>query len=207
MRGKCVVGKCICQAESFLKESLLSTVAEDRYEPLVSAMGGLLDHILSTAKKSLGVTVRHNTLLGYASLGCFCSPMVLLQTSRVYATVPAYFNDAEKRATSDIYEVAGYKVERVTSEPVAGAFFVLSQDHLQSSDTRGVLVVDKGGGTLDITILEQTPGKACCLWECYCGYLLHDHMSDFCQACRRPRGRGLHISSIGLCRQHIPGGL
>ena len=54
----------------------------------------------------------------------------------MYATVPAYFNDAEKRATIDIYKVAGYTVERVTSEPVAGSFFVLSQHHLQSSDTR-----------------------------------------------------------------------
>lgn len=86
--------------------------------------------------------------------------MLLLQTAKVFATVPAYFNDAEKRATIDIYKVAGYTAERVTAEPVAGAFFVLSQDHLQSSDTRGVLVFDKGGGTLDITILEQTPGKA-----------------------------------------------
>lgn len=57
-----VKGKCFVTAYAKLISSgvaLLCTVAEDKYVPLVSAMGLLLDEIMSKAKKSLGVTVRH----------------------------------------------------------------------------------------------------------------------------------------------------
>ena len=66
-------------------------------------------------------------------------------------SVPAYFNDARRRATKRAGELAGLKVERIISEPTAAAIaYGLYQ---QNKNTR-FLVFDLGGGTFDVSILE-----------------------------------------------------
>lgn len=66
-------------------------------------------------------------------------------------SVPAYFNDAQRKATKQAGEMAGLTVERIISEPTAAAIaYGLNQ---KDADTK-FLVFDLGGGTFDISILE-----------------------------------------------------
>lgn len=66
-------------------------------------------------------------------------------------SVPAYFNDAQRKATKRAGELAGFVVERIVSEPTAAAIaYGLNQ---KDADTK-FLVFDLGGGTFDVSILE-----------------------------------------------------
>lgn len=70
-------------------------------------------------------------------------------------TVPAYFNDAQRKATKEAGEIAGLKVQRIVNEPTAAALaYGLDKD---DSDKR-IAVFDLGGGTFDISILELGDG-------------------------------------------------
>ncbi|MDD6772237.1 molecular chaperone HscC [Inconstantimicrobium porci] len=70
-------------------------------------------------------------------------------------SVPAYFNDAQRKATKRAGELAGLKVERLISEPTAAA--VAYGLHENQDDTQ-FLVFDLGGGTFDVSILELFEG-------------------------------------------------
>ncbi len=67
-------------------------------------------------------------------------------------TVPAYFTDAQRQATKEAGEIAGFEVLRILNEPTAAA---LAYD-LRSEDTERVLVYDLGGGTFDVSVVEIT---------------------------------------------------
>ncbi|NCT82556.1 MAG: Hsp70 family protein [Comamonadaceae bacterium] len=70
-------------------------------------------------------------------------------------TVPAYFNEAQRRATRTAGEIAGLKVERLLNEPTAaGLAYGLQQRPEHSS----FLVFDLGGGTFDVSVLEYFDG-------------------------------------------------
>ncbi|MCI8517564.1 MAG: molecular chaperone HscC [Hungatella sp.] len=66
-------------------------------------------------------------------------------------SVPAYFDDARRRATKRAGELAGLKVERIISEPTAAA---IAYGLYQSQAQARFLVFDLGGGTFDVSILE-----------------------------------------------------
>lgn len=67
-------------------------------------------------------------------------------------TVPAYFNDSEKKATKDAGEMAGFNVLQVINEPTAAAIsYGVSKE---SSNSQKVFVFDLGGGTFDVTTLD-----------------------------------------------------
>ena len=66
-------------------------------------------------------------------------------------SVPAYFNDARRKATKHAGELAGLKVERIISEPTAAA---VAYGLYDMQDVAKVLVFDLGGGTFDVSILE-----------------------------------------------------
>lgn len=73
------------------------------------------------------------------------------EVTEAVISVPAYFNDARRKATKRAGELAGLKVERIISEPTAAAIaYGLYQEN---KDTR-FLVFDLGGGTFDVSILE-----------------------------------------------------
>lgn len=79
---------------------------------------------------------------------------VYLDTSveEAVISVPAYFNDAQRKATKRAGELAGFVVERIVSEPTAAAIaYGLNQ---KTADSK-FLVFDLGGGTFDVSILEQ----------------------------------------------------
>ncbi len=65
-------------------------------------------------------------------------------------TVPAYFDDAQRKATKDAGEIAGLKVRRVINEPTAAA---LAYGFNKKNDEQ-IAVYDLGGGTFDVSILE-----------------------------------------------------
>ena len=67
-------------------------------------------------------------------------------------SVPAYFNDARRRATKKAGELAGLKVERIISEPTAAA---IAYGLYQNKEHARFLVFDLGGGTFDVSILEH----------------------------------------------------
>jgi molecular chaperone HscC len=70
-------------------------------------------------------------------------------------TVPAYFDDLQRRATRDAGTIAGLTVERIINEPTAAA---LSYGlHRRHRELRAV-VLDLGGGTFDVTVLEIIEG-------------------------------------------------
>ena len=71
-------------------------------------------------------------------------------------TVPAYFNDNQRNATKDAARIAGLEVLRLVNEPTA-ASLAYGLDRL--AEELRIAVVDFGGGTLDVTIVEF--GKAC----------------------------------------------
>ncbi len=70
-------------------------------------------------------------------------------------TVPAYFSDAQRKATRAAGELAGLKVERLLNEPTAAALAYGMHD--MRAETR-FLVFDLGGGTFDVSILEMFEG-------------------------------------------------
>ncbi|HEX8490243.1 MAG TPA: molecular chaperone DnaK [Chthoniobacterales bacterium] len=75
--------------------------------------------------------------------------------SRAVITVPAYFNDAQRSATKQAGELAGFTVERIVNEPTAAAL-AYGLDKLGSRSK--IAVYDLGGGTFDISILELNNG-------------------------------------------------
>jgi len=70
-------------------------------------------------------------------------------------TVPAYFNDRQRRATRRAGEMAGLKVDRLLNEPTAAA---LAHGIHEKEDKNPFLVFDLGGGTFDVSIVEIFEG-------------------------------------------------
>lgn len=76
------------------------------------------------------------------------------KVSQAVITVPAYFNDAQRQATKDAGRIAGLEVLRIINEPTAAAL-AFSQD--RGGDGK-IMVVDSGGGTHDVSILDIGSG-------------------------------------------------
>ena len=70
-------------------------------------------------------------------------------------TVPAYFNDAQRQATKEAGEIAGFNVLRVVNEPTAAA---LAYGLDKGGKEQTVLVFDLGGGTFDVSLLDLADG-------------------------------------------------
>lgn len=67
-------------------------------------------------------------------------------------TVPAYFNEAQRKATIDAGKIAGIEVLSIINEPTAAALaFGISKANAQEQK---VMVYDLGGGTFDVTVIE-----------------------------------------------------
>jgi molecular chaperone DnaK len=76
------------------------------------------------------------------------------KVKKAVITVPAYFNDSQRKATKDAGEIAGLEVLRIINEPTAASLaYGLGEDKNEK-----VAVFDLGGGTFDISILEISEG-------------------------------------------------
>ncbi|HUX90777.1 MAG TPA: molecular chaperone DnaK [Gallionellaceae bacterium] len=74
---------------------------------------------------------------------------------KVVVTVPAYFDDNQRAATKDACRIAGLEVVRLVNEPTA-ASLAYGLDRL--GEELRIAVIDLGGGTLDVTIMEFGKG-------------------------------------------------
>ena len=70
-------------------------------------------------------------------------------------SVPAYFNDTQRKATKQAGEMAGLTVERLVNEPTAAAIAYGLHDKPEHSQ---FMVLDLGGGTFDVSIMEYFSG-------------------------------------------------
>ncbi|HFC03981.1 MAG TPA: molecular chaperone DnaK [Nitratifractor salsuginis] len=69
-------------------------------------------------------------------------------------TVPAYFNDSQRKATKEAGTIAGLNVLRIINEPTSAALAY----GLDKKESENIAVYDLGGGTFDVTILETGDG-------------------------------------------------
>ncbi len=76
------------------------------------------------------------------------------EVKQAVITVPAYFNDSQRKATKDAGEIAGLEVLRIINEPTAAALAY----GLDKKKDQNIAVYDFGGGTFDVSILEIGDG-------------------------------------------------
>lgn len=74
---------------------------------------------------------------------------------KAVVTVPAYFDDNQRSATKDACRIAGIEVARLVNEPTAAS---LAYGLDRADEDLRIVVVDFGGGTLDVTIMEFGKG-------------------------------------------------
>jgi molecular chaperone HscC len=123
-------------------------------------------HTVTAFKRYMGT--RHKTQLGKLSFSPEELSALMLKSLKADAeaylgetveeavvTVPAYFNDKQRKATRRAGELAGLKVERLINEPTAAA--LAYGLHQRDKETK-FLVFDLGGGTFDVSILEIFEG-------------------------------------------------
>ena len=104
----------------------------ERAMSAVELSGHVLDALRSDAERALGTSV-----------------------VRCVITVPAYFDDAQRHATRQAAELAGLHVERILNEPTAAAIAY----GLHKRDDESVFaIVDLGGGTFDVCVMELFEG-------------------------------------------------
>jgi heat shock 70kDa protein 1/2/6/8 len=68
-------------------------------------------------------------------------------------TVPAYFNDSQRKATIDAGTIAGLNVMRIINEPTAAALAYGLQKRANCVEERKIFIFDLGGGTFDVSLL------------------------------------------------------
>lgn len=78
------------------------------------------------------------------------------EVKKAVITVPAYFNDAQRTATKNAGEIAGLEVVRMINEPTA-ACLAYGLDKV-SEELLKICVLDLGGGTFDVTVMEYGEG-------------------------------------------------
>ena len=77
------------------------------------------------------------------------------EVTEAVISVPAYFNEHQRKATKIAGQLAGFKVERLISEPTAAAIAFGVNNDIDSST---IMVFDLGGGTFDVSLLEIDDG-------------------------------------------------
>lgn len=78
-----------------------------------------------------------------------------MPVNRAVISVPAYFDDIQRRETAEAGKLAGFTVERIINEPTAAA---LSYGIGHLEEESHILIYDLGGGTFDVTVLELFEG-------------------------------------------------
>jgi molecular chaperone DnaK len=114
------------------KNSSVNIMFNDKESQPAEISAKVLGQLKADAEKYLGATV-----------------------TKAVITVPAYFNDDQRKATRDAGRIAGLEVERIINEPTAAA---LAYGIDKKGKDEKVVVYDLGGGTFDVSILEISDG-------------------------------------------------
>ncbi|MFT7670768.1 MAG: molecular chaperone HscC, partial [Planctomycetota bacterium] len=77
------------------------------------------------------------------------------KVTRAVISVPAYFNEHQREATRMAAELAGLEAQRIINEPTAAA---LTYGLVDKDQDKKILVLDLGGGTFDVTLMEVFEG-------------------------------------------------
>ncbi|KAL5963780.1 Heat shock cognate 70 kDa protein, partial [Taenia solium] len=112
-------------------------------------------------------------------------------------TVPAYFNDSQRKATIDAGKIAGLNVMRIINEPTAAALaYGLSRRLDRKSN---VLIFDLGGGTLDVSIIfirnKKFEVKAVCSDTHLGGGDLDSRLVNYCVKKFKQEHEGIDLTS------------
>lgn len=83
------------------------------------------------------------------------SKLIDTEVKDVVITCPAYFGDAERKATKTAGEIADLNVIEIISEPTAAAIYY---GCVKADGDKTILVYDLGGGTFDVTVMRVTEG-------------------------------------------------
>lgn len=140
-------------------ELLVGLAARERQSTNPDRTAALFKRYMGTTRKiSLGKkSYRPEDLssLVLASLKRDAEVHLGQEVTSAVITVPAYFNDKQRRATRMAGELAGLKVERLINEPTAAALsFGIHERELEEP----FLVFDLGGGTFDVSLVEMFDG-------------------------------------------------
>ncbi|MDC0717484.1 Hsp70 family protein [Nannocystis bainbridge] len=152
-----------------LTPSAVSLLDDGRWVVGAAARARLVTHPEATAavfKRDMG-TSRTYSIGGREFTPQALSAMVLRSlkedteaalgqpVERAVITVPAYFGELQRSATREAGQIAGFKVERLVHEPTAAA---LAYGLHAADREQRVVVLDLGGGTFDVTVLEIIEG-------------------------------------------------
>lgn len=123
--------------------------AKDRTVQEIKRKMGTDDVVLLAGKKFTPVEI--STLI-LKKLKSVAEEYLNEEITSAVITVPANFNEAQRQATKEAGEKAGFIVERIINEPTAAAL-AFGIDNIETEGK--ILVYDLGGGTFDVTVLEM----------------------------------------------------
>ena len=81
------------------------------------------------------------------------------EVKEVVISVPAFYSNPQRKAVIQAGELAGFQVRQIVNEPTAAAMaYGVREEYLEgeTGETKVIMVMDLGGGTFDISIVEQT---------------------------------------------------
>lgn len=123
------------------------------------------DDVISAIKNYMGqpkkITSSHGKTYTPESISSFILKKIVMDSvtylnleqpvKDVVVTIPAYFTDAQRKATEDAVNIAGLNLLGTINEPTAAALYYATETKLNHSN---VLIYDLGGGTFDVTIIR-----------------------------------------------------
>ena len=128
-------------------------------------MGAFPEHTIRSVKRLMGKETRiplgpkefspeelSSFILQYLSRRA--GEMLGQEIKKTVITVPAFFNDAQRRATIRAGELAGLEVVRIINEPTSASLVYDYASLEEEGRSRYLMVYDLGGGTFDVSILE-----------------------------------------------------
>jgi molecular chaperone HscC len=127
----------------------LQVVAPERCATVFKRMMGT-DRTVSVADKMFRAEELSSLVL--KSLKADAEKFLAQDVDEAVITVPAYFSDLQRKATIHAGQLAGFNVRRIINEPTAAA---IAYGLHELKQERIALVFDLGGGTFDVSILDQ----------------------------------------------------
>lgn len=146
----------IFSAKRFMGRKFSEITAEEKRLPykLVAASNGDCAVEVKVGDETKVYTPQEISAMILGKLKADAEAKLGEKVTKAVITVPAYFNDDQRKATKDAGEIAGLEVLRIINEPTAAS---LAYGLDKKSDEK-IAVYDLGGGTFDISVLEIGDG-------------------------------------------------